>query len=105
MLIYSIPLLFGRQNVVQALRTSLNDSRLFDSRAPRTYLYSDADRLVRAKDVHEHLIGAKEAGYLVDVAHFGKSGHVAHVNEDPQRYWHSIDSIIISPSNGTLSSL
>ncbi|KAI0356358.1 DUF829-domain-containing protein [Trametes cingulata] len=71
----------------------LNDPDLLpwtSVRTPRMYLYSSGDRIVHASDVEEHAARAKMVGFPVRMVHFGRSGHVAHARDDPEKYWGAI---------------
>ena len=42
--------------------------------------------------VEEEAAKAKQAGFPVELVHFGKSGHVAHARENPDKYWDAVRS-------------
>lgn len=88
-----LPRLIGHPHLVEWLRQSLNDQTLFPREAPRTYLYSEADKMVPWHDVERHRAAAKEAGYVAEAVKFQRSPHVAHVTEDEGRYWGAIDDV------------
>ncbi|CAK7198441.1 hypothetical protein SEUCBS139899_001102 [Sporothrix eucalyptigena] len=57
----------------------------------RTYLYSNDDKIIEARDVEEHANEAKGLGFTVfRMAEFPKSNHVAHARADGPRYWATI---------------
>ncbi|CCM04076.1 uncharacterized protein FIBRA_06235 [Fibroporia radiculosa] len=58
--------------------------------APRLYVYSDADRIVRGADVARHAREAEDAGFDVAVERLATSAHVAHMRNDPERYWAAV---------------
>ncbi|EPE35104.1 indole-diterpene biosynthesis protein PaxU [Glarea lozoyensis ATCC 20868] len=78
------------ENVIQGVRDCLNDSRYFGLDVPRLYVFSEADRMVEARDVENHAVEAKGKGYEVLRERFGMSGHAAHMIEDPERYWGAV---------------
>ncbi|RMZ76351.1 hypothetical protein DV738_g5026, partial [Chaetothyriales sp. CBS 135597] len=53
-------------------------------RIARTYLFSDADQMIRARDVKLH---ARLKEYLVRCEEFTGTPHVNHMASDPERYW------------------
>ena len=53
-------------------------------------MLSDNDRIVRPWMVKAHATQAQERGYRVRMVNFGRSGHVAHAKEFPERYWREI---------------
>lgn len=71
----------------------LNDPRLLpwtSVRTPRMYFYSSGDRIVPASDVEEHAAGARMSGFHVQMLNFGKSGHVSHARDYPEKYWEAV---------------
>ncbi|KAK4561324.1 hypothetical protein LTR86_004641 [Recurvomyces mirabilis] len=92
--VISLPALLGSENVVHKLRKELVDPDLFSVDAPRVYLYSKVDEMVPHSSVEEHVALARQAGYRVESVLFEKSAHVAHVNEDREKYWKSIESVV-----------
>jgi hypothetical protein len=61
----SLVITFGYEGIMPWIRRLLNDTDLFSTSSPRLYLYSHGDVLVAASDVHDHVEGAKQAGYKV----------------------------------------
>ncbi|KAK3677029.1 hypothetical protein LTR78_003234 [Recurvomyces mirabilis] len=92
--IISFPALLGSDNVVHKLRKELVDPDLFSVDAPRVYLYSKVDEMVPHASVEEHVALARRAGYGVKTVLFEKSAHVAHVNEDRDKYWAAVESVM-----------
>lgn len=60
---------------------------------PRLYVYSQNDELVGYDDVEEHVADARRAGYRVETDFYTRSAHVAHMRNDPNRYWTAIESL------------
>ncbi|KAK5112739.1 hypothetical protein LTR62_003837 [Meristemomyces frigidus] len=88
-------LLLGRRNVIEVLRAGLNDPALFAvERVARTYIYSKADLLVPFQVVEEHVAEAREKRYEVSSVGFEGSAHVAHVNDDGERYWYAVEEVV-----------
>ncbi|MCJ1447790.1 MAG: hypothetical protein MMC23_008301 [Stictis urceolatum] len=75
-----------RGDFTMRMYEGLNDGKMLGT-APRLYLYSEADRLVDARDVRRHAEGARDVGARVESEEFIGSGHVAHVQVFPERYW------------------
>ncbi|TKA79740.1 hypothetical protein B0A55_04367 [Friedmanniomyces simplex] len=90
---FVLPTLVGDPNLVEWMRVCLNDESLFTREVPRVYLYSQADRLVPWSAVQEHCASAQNAGYPVKLVRFRDSPHVAHVNENSERYWGAVDDV------------
>ncbi|TFK88746.1 DUF829-domain-containing protein [Polyporus arcularius HHB13444] len=59
-------------------------------RTPRLYLYSSGDTIVPAEAVEEHAARARMAGFPVQMVNFGKSGHVSHARDYPEKYWEGV---------------
>jgi len=91
--LFTIPLLWGSPNLVELLRQGLNDTTFFDRTVPRVYLYSTVDRMVPSEAVREHCASAHNAGYNASLVRFRDSPHVAHINEDKEKYWGAIDAV------------
>ncbi|RDL40660.1 uncharacterized protein BP5553_00639 [Venustampulla echinocandica] len=77
----------GKMNMIERLRKVLNDKALFDTAAPRTYIYSEGDDMVDWRDVDEHAEEATKKGYTVELEKYHDSGHAAHMVKDGERYW------------------
>ncbi|KAG8903993.1 hypothetical protein FRB99_002405 [Tulasnella sp. 403] len=71
----------------ETMRQRLLDPAVLPHTAVRTYIYSNADRLVSHEAVEEHIAEAKRAGLDVVAENFGESLHVSHARTDPPRYW------------------
>lgn len=77
----------GWANPIDATRTAINDERLLDRRGQRVYIYSDADKIIMARDVEGHAADAEQKGFVVSRRMFKGSAHVDHMRADPARYW------------------
>ncbi|KAJ3257943.1 hypothetical protein HDU77_002477 [Chytriomyces hyalinus] len=63
-------------------------------RGPRLFLYSDADELVRAKDVKMHAQRCRDEGIRVFEHMFRGSPHVRHAAVFGDEYWAIVDAFI-----------
>ena len=87
---------------------ALNDPGLLpwtSVRTPRLYLYSSGDQIVRAAKVEEHAAQARTVGFPVQMAHFGRSAHVSHARDDPDKYWGSIAALWERTNSPTFAKL
>ncbi|KAF8863709.1 hypothetical protein BDZ45DRAFT_86431 [Acephala macrosclerotiorum] len=82
-----------KMDLVDKARMDLNDKSLFDTDAPRMYIYSVADDMVDWRFVEEHGEEAKSLGYIIDREKFLKSRHAAHLLIDPDRYWAAVQRL------------
>ncbi|KAI9068373.1 DUF829-domain-containing protein [Trametes sanguinea] len=90
-----IQILFRRPKAMDYEMAALNDPAFLpwtSKRTPRLYLYSSGDTIVPAPGVEQHMNQARSVGFPVHSAHFGKSAHVSHARNDPEKYWNSIKS-------------
>ncbi|KAE8381285.1 hypothetical protein BDV26DRAFT_95992 [Aspergillus bertholletiae] len=88
---FGIPGLFGRENLAVRGRRVVNSPDYIPTTSARLYLYSDADPLIGDKDVESHGHQATAKGYRhIELEKFQGSGHVAHMRQDPKRYWAAI---------------
>ena len=78
---------------VEKVRLALNDKTLFDLDAPRVYIYSEVDDMVKAGDVEEHADAAAKLGVTVFKEKYLTSGHAAHMIQDPKRYWSIVQKL------------
>ncbi|KAH9894949.1 hypothetical protein C8Q73DRAFT_665283 [Cubamyces lactineus] len=81
---------------MQGEMAALNNPGLLpwtSTRTPRMYIYSSGDRIAPARAVEEHAERARAAGFPVQMVHFGRSGHVAHARDDPEKYWGSVKAL------------
>jgi hypothetical protein len=84
-------------------KLALNDTSLWDTEAPRAYLFSKADKLIDWKSVLEHARHAEKRGTpVVAVEVFEKSAHCAHIREkeDAERYWSAVRRVWEAKVNG-----
>lgn len=86
-------ILFNMLDGVAQGRIDLNDSDIFETSAPRLYIYSEGDEIVDWNDVEEHASEAKNIGYQVLCEKFVNSSHASHLLSDPLRYWSSINRL------------
>jgi hypothetical protein len=71
----------------------LNDWTLVDRGAKRLYVWSEADRIMGARDPKEHARLAREEGVQVQTLEEMETGHMqAHV-KDQERYWGAVASL------------
>ena len=85
-----------RPETISVMIKQLNDPWLLpwtSLRTPRMYFYSDGDRIVPSRAVEEHAAWARMAGYPVHMLNFGKSAHVSHARDYPERYWEAVRSL------------
>ncbi|KAF2714709.1 hypothetical protein K504DRAFT_456904 [Pleomassaria siparia CBS 279.74] len=80
----------GNDNMMVAMSQEMNDPGIFNSRTPRVYLYSKADRMVKWEDVEGHADEAATKGWDVKKVRFETSPHVGHILEDEGKYWGAI---------------
>jgi hypothetical protein len=84
---------FRKEPFLRKLRRNLNDPSLFPVSAPRVYLYSKADAMIRWRDVESHAAEAAAKGWSVKTELFEESKHVGHMVVDAQRYWNDVNSV------------
>ncbi|KAJ7593215.1 hypothetical protein C8J56DRAFT_930579 [Mycena floridula] len=85
--------LMGKPNPFTALRDGLKASNIFpgmDKSTPRTYIYSQEDRIVQAEAVERHIAELQAQGFNVGMEQFKGSQHVAHAKKEPERYWNIV---------------
>jgi len=93
-LIYALRIrLVGKVDLIEQTRRQLNDKELFDTDAPRMYIYSETDNMVGWQDLVEHGEDAQKLGYTVSREKFLNSGHVGHLLVDPERYWGIVQNL------------
>jgi Eukaryotic protein of unknown function (DUF829) len=68
----------------------LNDWTLVDRSAKRLYVYSEADKIVAARDSKAHLELAREAGVEVSVLAESDTPHMTALVKDGERYWKAV---------------
>jgi hypothetical protein len=84
--------LIGRQNnVIERTRRALNDPALWGGkgiRGARTYVFSEADDVVRWRDVEAHAQeSAEELGVQSLVVRFRNTAHCNHARGNEKYYW------------------
>ena len=92
-LAFILRVLFRRPRPLTREISGLNDPALlpWTSKAtPRLYLYSAADAIVPARAVEEHAAHARMAGFPVEMVNFGRSAHVSHARDYPEKYWDAV---------------
>jgi hypothetical protein len=89
---FLVDLFPGHENVMDVMRRELNDSRLMSESTRRCYIYSAEDDTIGWKDVEDHARQAEASGWSVTVVKFNGSQHVAHLRQDPIKYWQAIES-------------
>ncbi|ORY14389.1 hypothetical protein BCR34DRAFT_585789 [Clohesyomyces aquaticus] len=78
----------GRNNnVISKTRARLLDEGYWDLSAPRCYIYSKEDELIKWEDVQEHARETAEKGVPVAEVCYDKSAHCKHMAEDSLKYW------------------
>ncbi|KAJ3551221.1 hypothetical protein NM688_g4834 [Phlebia brevispora] len=96
LVLIAVRTLLRRPHLIHDMRARINDPSVFSwtSKAtPRLYLYSDADVMVPAKFVEEHIAEAKQKGLNVHTELFHGSAHVSHARQEPERYWGAVKSL------------
>lgn len=76
------------------LRNALNEERLLPwmtKDTSRLYVFSDTDKLVQHKAVLEHIVQARALGLNAQGVEFKGSPHVAHMRQNPARYWKAVE--------------
>jgi hypothetical protein len=71
--------------------SKLNDCELVDRRAKRLYVWSDADKIVAARDCREHARLAKLEGVKVETLEETETAHMTALVKDGKRYWSTIE--------------
>ncbi len=87
----------GNPNVLSRSNMDLNDGALVPQDAPRVYMYSKADQLVKWQDVEAHAMKAREKGWKVRREVFKGTGHCKHgKGEGEERYWGAVAEVLAS---------
>ncbi|KAE8153015.1 DUF829-domain-containing protein [Aspergillus avenaceus] len=91
LVLMGIPNLLGKESLAARGRRVLNSPQNIPLNSARLYIYSDSDLLIGHSDVESHAQDARDKGYKkVKLERFSGSGHVAHMRQDPKRYWATI---------------
>ncbi|KAK0610044.1 hypothetical protein B0T17DRAFT_477612, partial [Bombardia bombarda] len=79
-------------NLISKTRRALNDPTLWKvAGVPRTYLFSEADDLIRWQDVEEHgLASARDLGVKSLLVRFKSTGHCGHARGNEELYWRAV---------------
>jgi hypothetical protein len=81
----------GRENnVISKTRNRINDEKYWNVKAPRCYLYSEADNMIHWEDVRDHLDAAASAGVPVCAMRFANSEHCRHADKSKEAYWEAV---------------
>ncbi|KAE8139223.1 DUF829-domain-containing protein [Aspergillus pseudotamarii] len=90
-LCFGLPALLGKESLPVRGRRVINSPDYIPTTSGRLYIYSDSDPLIGDKDVESHGREAKAKGYRdIVLEKFQGSGHVAHMRQDPKKYWAAI---------------
>ncbi|KAF8621989.1 hypothetical protein AX15_007343 [Amanita polypyramis BW_CC] len=80
----------------ETLRTQLNQSHILpwmQESSPRLYIYSNKDDMISWQDVESHAKDAEKWCKDVRKEKFEDSMHVAHMRQDPERYWKAVQDV------------
>jgi pimeloyl-ACP methyl ester carboxylesterase len=83
----------GKGDEVEQARKVLNDKSFFNVNTPRMYIYGVADPMVDFHFIEEHADEAERLDYKVDREKFLESGHCAHLLDDQDRYWATVQRL------------
>ncbi|KAF7184815.1 hypothetical protein CNMCM7691_006684 [Aspergillus felis] len=87
-LYFGVPSLLGMEVLPARGRRVFNTPEYIPTNSARLYIYSDSDPLIGEQDVESHAREAEAKGYRrIELDKFSGSGHVAHMRQDPKRYW------------------
>ncbi|OGM51184.1 siderophore iron transporter [Aspergillus bombycis] len=99
LLYFGLPGLLGKEVLPVRGRRVINSPDYIPTTSARLYIYSDSDPLIGDKDVESHGHEAKAKGYRhIELEKFQGSGHVAHMRQDPKKYWASIARAVHPPT-------
>jgi hypothetical protein len=88
-------LLTGQPNVLTKANEDLNDPFLTPKDAPRAYLYSREDKLVRSEDVEAHAEAAEKRGWRVKRVSFEGTDHCRHAKGKGEgTYWRVVQDVV-----------
>lgn len=82
-----------QKDLISEARLDLNDGRYIRKDVPRAYLYSDADVMVKEKDVELHATEAEGLGYRVITERWVGTNHCGHLMGDEGRYWKVVEGL------------
>lgn len=83
----------GKGDEVEQSRKVLNDKSFFNVNTPRMYIYGVADLMVDFHFIEEHADEAERLDYKVDREKFLESGHCAHLLDNQDRYWATVQRL------------
>ncbi|KAF7596963.1 hypothetical protein BBP40_011329 [Aspergillus hancockii] len=90
---FGLPNLLGLEVLPARGRRIFNTPEYIPTSSARLYIYSDSDPLIGERDVESHAREAEAKGYRrIELDKFSGSGHVAHMRQDPKRYWSLVSS-------------
>lgn len=81
---------WGRPGYLDRIWAVHNDQAQNHAEVRRTYIYSEADRVIDYKDIEEHAAVARTRGYDVRLEKFQGTEHVSHIRGDENRYWNIV---------------
>lgn len=73
--------------------SDLRNPKLFPSYAPRLYVYSTCDTIVRVQDIEKHLGQVKEEGLWIATRKNGIARHVCTMSLYPEQYWADVRAL------------
>ncbi|KAE9380882.1 hypothetical protein N431DRAFT_136582 [Stipitochalara longipes BDJ] len=80
----------GIPTFIDRIFPKLNDWSLVDKNAKRLYIWSEADKIVAARDPREHARLAKEEGVSVETLEEKDLAHMTALVKDGERYWGTV---------------
>ena len=83
----------GIPTFIDRIFPKLNDWSLVDRSAKRLYVWSEADRIVAARDPREHARLAKEQGVSVQTLEETDLPHMTAIVKDGERYWGAVETL------------
>jgi hypothetical protein len=83
----------GKGDEVEQSRKVFNDKSFFNVNTPRMYIYGVADLMVDFHFIEEHADEAERLDYKVDREKFLESGHCAHLLDNQDRYWATVQRL------------
>lgn len=82
------------QGPYEQMWNGLKDAKLIPATAPRLYVYSTPDTLVRPLDVERHIQQVRESGVgWVAVRKNEKASHVSTARLYPEQYWSDVRAL------------
>jgi len=83
----------GIPTFIDRIFPKLNDWSLVDRGAKRLYVWSEADKIVAARDPKEHARLAKEEGVSVATLEETDLAHMTALVKDGERYWGAVENL------------